>query len=149
MLNQIPCMRMMDATNRSQFIDGMKDRIDGIIYHTIKFCDVYSYEYEMLRERGDIPLVLVETDATRQGSGQILTRTEAFLESLHAGKSEPSARTNPIEKHLTEDGHMYVLGIDSGSTSTNAVILTKIKQSKLFLSFAQEQKKYGQCGTAF
>ena len=132
MLNQIPCMRMMDATNRSQFIDGMKDRIDGIIYHTIKFCDVYSYEYEMLRERGDIPLVLVETDATRQGSGQILTRTEAFLESLRAGKSEHSARTNPIEKHLTEDGHMYVLGIDSGSTSTNAVILDENKTIKAF-----------------
>ena len=132
MLNQIPCMRMMDATNRSQFIDGMKDRIDGIIYHTIKFCDVYSYEYEMLRERGDIPLVLVETDATRQGSGQILTRTEAFLESLRAGKSEHSARTTPIEKHLTENGHMYVLGIDSGSTSTNAVILDENKTIKAF-----------------
>lgn len=127
LLGQIPCMRMMEAGQRSQFIDSYKGRVDGIIYHTIQFCDIYSYEYQMLREKKDLPLVLVETDATRQCSGQIRTRIEAFLESLRQAKGITPA---PYQRKITENGHMYVLGIDSGSTSTNAVILDESKAIK-------------------
>lgn len=129
LLNQMPCMRMMDATNRHNFMEGMKDQVDGIIYHTIKFCDIYSYEYHALREKQLIPLVQVETDATAQCSGQILTRVEAFLESLKATKGIEQSKFR--EKRL-EDGNMYVLGIDSGSTSTNAVLLDDKKNIRAF-----------------
>lgn len=129
LLNQMPCMRMMEATNRHNFIQGMKDQVDGIIYHTIKFCDIYSFEYHILRDYPTIPVVQIETDATAQCSGQILTRVEAFLESLRASKGMES--TKFTEKKL-EDGHMYVLGIDSGSTSTNAVLLDDEKKIRAF-----------------
>ena len=125
LLNQMPCMRMMEASNRHNFIQGMKDQVDGIIYHTIKFCDIYSYEYSALRDKKELPVIQVETDATAQCSGQIRTRVEAFLESLRAsrGMTQTTFRVKKLE-----DGHMYVLGIDSGSTSTNAVLLNEEKK---------------------
>ena len=117
LLNQIPCMRMMKASNRIKFIDGFRDRLDGIIYHTIKFCDIYSYEYEYLKNEKDIPIVLVETDTTPQCQGQIRTRIEAFIESLKISRG--IARQKPdTGTSRQEDRPMYVLGIDSGSTST-------------------------------
>lgn len=73
-----------------------------------------------LKERIGVPLLLVETDATKQCEGQIRTRVEAFLESLDTEGKKVTGR-----KKSMEDGHMYVLGIDSGSTSTNAVIINE------------------------
>lgn len=125
LLNQIPCMRMVKAVNRENYIEGFRDRLDGIIYHTVKFCDNYSYEYAYLKENEDIPILSVETDATRQCEGQIRTRVEAFIESL---KIKKGAQLGHAGKKRSEDGNMYVLGIDSGSTSTNAVILDQDKK---------------------
>lgn len=120
LLNQIPCMRMQKAVNRENYLEGFKDELDGIIYHTVKFCDNFGYEYAWLKERIGVPLLLVETDATKQCEGQIRTRVEAFLESLDTEGKKVTGR-----KKSMEDGHMYVLGIDSGSTSTNAVIINE------------------------
>lgn len=125
LLNQVPCMRMVKAVNRENYFEGFRDRLDGIIYHTVKFCDNYAYEYMDLRNRLDLPVLMVETDATRQCEGQIRTRVEAFIESLKIAKGA-SLKTAGLKK--TEDGNMYVLGIDSGSTSTNAVILNEKKE---------------------
>lgn len=86
LLNQIPCMRMLKAANREHFLDGFTDRLDGIIYHTVKFCDSYSYEYADFRQRLDLPILLVETDSTRQCAGQVRTRVEAFMEELKVKK---------------------------------------------------------------
>ena len=125
LLNQIPCMRMMEASGRERFLDAFRDRLDGILYHTIKFCDMYSYEYEKLHDQQEIPLVLIETDSTAQCDGQIRTRTEAFIESLRASRSAKAPKLAP---NIRKDGSMYILGIDSGSTSTNAVIIDQNKQ---------------------
>ncbi|MFQ9393785.1 MAG: BadF/BadG/BcrA/BcrD ATPase family protein [Lachnospiraceae bacterium] len=113
-------MRMQKAVNRENYLEGFKDELDGIIYHTVKFCDNFGYEYAWLKERIGVPLLLVETDATKQCEGQIRTRVEAFLESLDTEGKKVTGR-----KKSMEDGHMYVLGIDSGSTSTNAVIINE------------------------
>ena len=112
LLNQIPCMRMTKAVNRENYAEGLKDEVDGIIYHTVKFCDNYGYEYAWLKEKWDKPLLQVETDATKQCAGQIRTRIEAFLESIDTKQTQGKRR-----KKKAEDGHMYVLGIDSGSRS--------------------------------
>ena len=134
LLNQIPCMRMMKASGRTRLIDGFRDRLDGIIYHTIKFCDIYSFEYEYLKEEKDIPMVLVETDTTLQCQGQIRTRIEAFIESLKQKRGISDPRPKPETAQNRQEGRpMYVLGIDSGSTSTNAVILD---ENKKICSFA-------------
>lgn len=126
LLNQVPCLRMVKATGRERFMDGFMDRLDGIICHTVKFCDIYAFEYAHLKEDLDIPVLQVETDSTRQSEGQIRTRVEAFLESVQMGKNPGREQRHSDRSGRDEgkgDGKMYVMGVDSGSTSTNAVIL--------------------------
>ncbi|MCG0274894.1 MAG: acyl-CoA dehydratase activase [Thermosediminibacteraceae bacterium] len=111
LLNLTPCMRMADDRN-----DLVNKKFKGIIYNTIKFCDYYAYEYAELKDKVDIPLLKIETDYTDSGSGQILTRVDAFLESTGIKK---------IEKTKAKSG--YFAGIDSGSTSANVVIIDENK----------------------
>lgn len=125
LLSQFPCMRMEQAANRDELIRRSVGSVDGIIYHTVQFCDNYAYEYAWIREWMDRPLLLLETDYTRQSSGQIRTRIEAFLESLNPERGR-------TEKQRKGDGTMYVIGIDSGSTSTNAVVMDQDKKIKAF-----------------
>lgn len=129
LLNQIPCLRMLKATDRTTLLDGFLDRLDGIIYHTVKFCDSYSYEYADLKKYQDLPVLLVETDSTKQCVGQIRTRVEAFLEERKATKGLTSKEIIDIKR---KGQPMYTLGIDSGSTSTNAVILDENRTIKAF-----------------
>ena len=114
LLGQIPCMRMMDHSGRKRLYNdpGLK----GIIYHTVKFCDFYSFEYAQIKQNVTVPLLKIESDYTVQSSGQLLTRLEAFAESMNMEE--------PEGKELTM-GKGYFAGIDSGSTSTDVVILDK------------------------
>ena len=148
LLDQLPCMRMAAASNRQRILEAYEDRIDGIIYHTVKFCDIYAYEYTKLHETSSLPMLKIETDATAQCGGQILTRLEAFLESLRAQKGEAMLFKNKRQQlencsDKTQDAisdtanektvntpaaPVYVMGIDSGSTSTNAVILNSNRE---------------------
>lgn len=132
LLGQFPCMRMEMASGRDQLIEQYAGSVDGIIYHTIQFCDNYSYEYAWLQERLNRPILLLETDNTRQSHGQILTRMEAFLESLHAGDSHETKQKIKDRQKRAGGKEMYVLGIDSGSTSTNAVIMDENRDIKAF-----------------
>ena len=125
LLSQFPCMRMEQAANRDELIRRYGDSVDGIIYHAVQFCDNYAYEYAWLKEWLGRPLLLLETDYTKQSYGQILTRIEAFLESLGGEVRKP------VKKRKGEGG-MYVLGIDSGSTSTNAVIMDQDRKITAF-----------------
>lgn len=125
LLGQFPCMRMEQAAGRDELIRRYADSVDGVIYHTVQFCDNYAYEYAWLKSWLKRPMLLLETDYTKQSYGQILTRIEAFLESL--GKDA----INPVKKMEGKNG-MYVLGIDSGSTSTNAVIMDQDRNITAF-----------------
>lgn len=111
LLNSFPCMRMMGE--RHKLLNDT--RIKGIIYNTVKFCDFYSYEYATLKNI-DIPILKIETDYTDIDSGQIQTRVDAFLESIG------SRRITGVNKR-----GKYFAGVDSGSTSTNIVILDENK----------------------
>ncbi|WP_422443632.1 acyl-CoA dehydratase activase [Thermoanaerobacterium sp. DL9XJH110] len=112
LLNSSPCMRM--AEDRLNFLDDFN--LKGIIYNTIKFCDFYSFEYASLKNSSNIPILKIETDYSDSNSGQVLTRVDAFLESIGAKKSTA---------HPVKSG--YFAGIDSGSTSTNVVIIDENK----------------------
>ena len=72
LLGQIPCLRMDAVGRREELLNhpGLK----GLVYHTVKFCDFYSFEYENLRRRTALPLLKVETDFTPLSSGQLSTR---------------------------------------------------------------------------
>ena len=117
LLGQVPCMRMMDNTGRKQLFNDPGLR--GIIYHTVKFCDFYSFEYAQVKQNAAAPLLKIESDYTLQSSGQLLTRLEAFAESMDAARCEGKE---------IKMGKGYFAGIDSGSTSTDVVILDRDKQ---------------------
>lgn len=108
-----PCMRMQHGEEKEE----MDPHLLGTVYHTIKFCDYYSFAYMEERHRGK-PLIKIETDATMQSSGQLKTRLEAFREELNL----PAPRENIMQKQ-EKKGKIYTAGIDSGSSSTDAVIL--------------------------
>lgn len=125
-LNQFPCMRMADIHERYSIMKTIP-KMDGIVYHTVKFCDSYSYDYARLKEITHTPILKIETDYTSQCNGQIKTRIEAFTESLSKnGKKHKTLNT--VSSHKK-----YAAGIDSGSTSTNAVI---IDENKNILSYS-------------
>lgn len=119
LLSQLPCMRMTDINKRYDTFKNL-DNVSGIIYHTVKFCDNYSFEYAALKNKTDLPILKIETDYTDQCEGQIRTRVEAFIESIKKSEKIPfkdGKKSQVIPKKT------IVAGIDSGSTSTNVVIM--------------------------
>lgn len=129
LLGKLPCLHMTDISERNDFLKKQKENLDGIIYHTVKFCDIYSYEYADIKENYNVPVLKVETDYTKQCEGQIKTRVEAFIESIKAKNDmgdnmDKDIIDNLKSKNIQENSESmkYVIGIDSGSTSTNAVI---------------------------
>ena len=148
LLAQTPCMRMEDITGRKKLFNDPE--LVGIIYHTI--------------------LLKLESDFTLQSSGQVLTRLEAFGETIRSfrkagssGNQQPKTGINSREKYeiheplyegpdgefdgdcagefdgepagefagqhagesagRNKEGTRYYAGIDSGSTSTDVVIM--------------------------
>ena len=124
-LTQLPCARMRDISPRKAFFDRVLPQIDGLVFHTVQFCDMYSYEYSDLKRTSPAPILALETDCTAQSRGQMLTRLEAFLESIGASQKEhlASQKGSPMSKAAT-----FVVGLDSGSTSTNAVVMNEARE---------------------
>ena len=114
LLCQMPCFRMNNSTRRNRLY--LDPYLKGIIYHTVKFCDFYSFEYAQIKQNVTVPLLKIESDYTVQSSGQLLTRLEAFAESMNM---------EGLEGKELKMGKGYFAGIDSGSTSTDVVILDK------------------------
>ncbi len=115
LLGQLPCMRMDDVAARKALVGARGQQ--GVIYHTMKFCDYYGFEYLEAARTSEVPMLKIETDGTRQSAGQLRTRLKAFDETLHGMAETDDAECARV------DGPVYVLGVDSGSTSTDAVIV--------------------------
>lgn len=113
LLNQEnPCMRMW--YNGGRIRNGNQPA--GVIFHTVKFCDYYSFEY-MEEKNSPIPVVKIETDTTPESSGQLKTRLSAFREELGMEKK--------MQIRKKKGQPVYVAGLDSGSASTDAVIMNE------------------------
>ena len=122
LLSQMPCFRMNSTSQRNKLY--LDPNVKGIVYHTIKFCDYYGFEYASIKQDITVPLLKIETDFTRQSAGQLLTRVQAFAESLERNRAFGKSTTiNDELRGKMELGTYYVAGIDSGSTSTDVVIL--------------------------
>ena len=119
LLGQIPCMRMTDKSGRKRLYND--PGLAGVVYHTVKFCDYYGFEYAQLKEELSVPLLKLESDGTRQSQEQLRTRLEAFAEGLH--REDAPLRRSPA-------GKGYYAGIDSGSTTTDVVILDQERSVK-------------------
>lgn len=133
LLGQLPCFRMNNNTRRNQLY--LDPNLKGIIYHTIKFCDYYGFEYSSIKKGIKVPLLKIETDFTSQSAGQLLTRIQAFAETIEgSGDGNPDKEISKEAREKMASGVYYVAGIDSGSTSTDVVILDqdgKIKSTMI------------------
>lgn len=118
LLRMIPCMRMTSVAGRRALTSH--PRLKGVIYNTVKFCDFYSFDYAALKRESDLPVLKIESDYMPQPAGQLTTRLEAFAESLFS--NAPDRR-----KKFVETRGLYA-GIDSGSTTTNMVVLNEKKE---------------------
>lgn len=84
------CPRMMEQSeDRFDYAKQLLEdyRADGVIFETMKFCDLWGYEAVLnlrrIKEAG-IPAVRIEREYQLTGEGQFATRVQAFVESLSA-----------------------------------------------------------------
>ena len=59
---------------------------DGIVYEQAKFCDFWGYERVLgtahLKDKTEIPVLGIDREYVVAGSGQLMTRMQAFVESI-------------------------------------------------------------------
>lgn len=113
LMSQTPCMRMQNVKAREALLED--ENCIGVIYNTIKFCDYYDFEFSKLKNL-KTPVIRIETDFTNQSYGQLLTRIEGFAETLN--------KTDSKRNNINMNGK-YFVGIDSGSTSTEVVVIDR------------------------
>lgn len=64
-------------------------KIDGVIYYILKFDDPYLFEFPDMKDFLDthrIPVLCIETEHNTSAMGQIMTRVQAFIETLKLAK---------------------------------------------------------------
>ena len=95
-----PCTCPPFTDNRQRIFrikQRIKDhQIQGVIYHVLRGCLVYDYEYPVLEEeleKEGIPIIRVESDYNEEDVEQLRIRVEAFIELLKLKQfSEQKAR---------------------------------------------------------
>ena len=86
-IRKMPSSLIQDAGNRLKNLIQLANdyRADGIIHQVVKFCNPHitdvPYFRKKLREAG-IPALFIEREHLLEGSGQLKTRIQAFLETL-------------------------------------------------------------------
>ena len=87
-MNTCQCPRMMEnAKSRLEYSKHLIKEYDveGVIFDTIKFCDLWGYE-SLTFIKGikniDVPIVRIDREYSLTGEGQIRTRVQAFIESI-------------------------------------------------------------------
>ncbi len=86
-LAKAPCARMNPPQERMEFIRGLIQdfKVEGVVYETLKFCDLYGEDYPILKENLNelqVPVVALDREYHSGGVGQTKTRVQAFLETL-------------------------------------------------------------------
>jgi benzoyl-CoA reductase subunit C len=88
-LTRTPCPRMHPAGSRIEHLTSLIEhfKVEGIIYETIKFCDLHSSGYPLIKkglEQLDLPILKLEREYNLASVGQMRTRVEAFLENIRS-----------------------------------------------------------------
>jgi benzoyl-CoA reductase/2-hydroxyglutaryl-CoA dehydratase subunit BcrC/BadD/HgdB len=83
-LSRPPCARMGDLGRRTESLKRILEKREGegIIYHTLKFCDTQGYDLPLISSELGLPLLHLETDGSGGFTGQLRTRVQAFIELL-------------------------------------------------------------------
>ena len=100
-LRPCPCPTFADNTQRIYRLKQLiKDnRIQGVIYHVLRGCLVYDFEYKKLEDelgKLDIPVIRLESDYNEEDVEQLRIRIEAFIELIKL-RQEPVRRTGVRE----------------------------------------------------
>ena len=94
-MNKGECPRFMNndkMDHRRVYVDQLAKeyKADGIIYQQMKFCDPWAYEKMMgttiLRNKYGYPVLAVDRPYSIGTSGQMVTRVQAFVESIEIKK---------------------------------------------------------------
>lgn len=133
LLGQMPCFRMNQSSRRTALY--LDPNLKGIIYHTIKFCDYYGFEYASTMQKHQSPAF-----EDRDGLYEPECRTASDEDPGILGDDrrfeghDPGKGSSEEAREKMTSGVYYVAGIDSGSTSTDVVILDqdgKIKSTMI------------------
>lgn len=99
------CPRFMNTdkiTERKEYVDRLAKeyKADGLIYQQMKFCDYWGYERasatHIMREQYGYPVLSVDRPYVVGGSGQLRTRTQAFVESIEMKKLQNQDRKGGV-----------------------------------------------------
>jgi benzoyl-CoA reductase/2-hydroxyglutaryl-CoA dehydratase subunit BcrC/BadD/HgdB len=82
-----PAFMRASVKKRFDFIMDLAGefRIEGVIWYQLQYCDTYdmeSYFFEKHLKKAGLNMLKLESDYTVQDRGQLLTRIEAFLETI-------------------------------------------------------------------
>ncbi len=97
-LGTCECPRMMQrGKERLKYTEKLIEEysVDGIIFETMVFCDLWSYEGVMfsdIMKKIDMPFVSIEREYALSGEGQIRTRVQAFLESIKSKREREALK---------------------------------------------------------
>ena len=86
-LRPCPCPTFADNSQRIYRLKQLiKDnKIQGVIYHVLRGCLVYDFEYKRIEEElgnMDIPVIRLESDYNEEDTEQLRIRIEAFIELI-------------------------------------------------------------------
>lgn len=81
------CPTFMDSSTRIYRLKQMiKDyQAEGVVYHVLRGCLVYDFEYQLIEEelgKMGVPVIRVETDYNEEDIEQLRIRIEAFVELI-------------------------------------------------------------------
>lgn len=92
-LRPCPCPTFADNSQRIYRLKQLikDDQIQGVIYHVLRGCLVYDFEYKIIEEelgKMGIPVIRLESDYNEEDVEQLRIRIEAFIELIKL-KQEP------------------------------------------------------------
>ena len=81
------CPTFVDNKQRIYKIKQMikENQVEGVVYHVLRGCLVYDYEYSILEEalsEMGIPIIRLESDYNEEDIEQLRIRIEAFIEMI-------------------------------------------------------------------
>ncbi len=102
-LRPCPCPTFANNEQRVYRLRRMAHdyRVEGVIYHVLRGCLVYDYEYRLMEEeleRLGIPVIRLESDYTDQDVEQLRIRIEAFVEMIKLKKGPLQATREGVSK---------------------------------------------------
>jgi benzoyl-CoA reductase/2-hydroxyglutaryl-CoA dehydratase subunit BcrC/BadD/HgdB len=102
-----PCPTFADNSRRLYRLKQLikSNQIQGVIYHVLRGCLVYDFEYAWIEEelgKMEIPVIRLETDYNEEDVEQLKIRIEAFIEMIKL-KHKPLKRTTVRDSFWQEE----------------------------------------------